>query len=386
MASRRGGGLVAALGAYAAVKVAALAAVAVAIALRDPDGVPASRGLIATLLAWDGQWYAGIARDGYGDVVVAADGRVLSDYAFFPLLPALERVLGDLLGLPYARAGLLLAVLCAPVAAAGIFVLTRRVLSPRAATVAVLLWACLPSASVQTMAYTESLFTAVLVWSVWFVLRGRLLPAATLAAAAVLTRPTGVAVALAVGLVAVLAVAGRTTSPWPEARRPGRPEALLAGLLLVVATLAHPAYVAGQVGQPLGYLEVTEGWQNSFDGGLAYVGFLGERFAAGPAGVAVAVVLLAATLAVLVLTARLARPPYPWPLLVVTAVIVVLAFTTSGYFGSKPRYLIPAVGLLLPPAAWLATRPGRTRWAVLGAVAAAHVAYTAVWMTGTGPP
>ena len=43
-----------------------------------------------------------------------------------------------------------------------------------------------------------------------------------------------------------------------------------------------------------------------------------------------------------------------------SATLVVLALTTSGYFGSKPRYLLPAFGLLLP----LAVRLARVRPAV----------------------
>lgn len=36
---------------------------------------------------WDSQWYEGIAGDGYGLVRLHPDGRLLSDYAFFPLYP-----------------------------------------------------------------------------------------------------------------------------------------------------------------------------------------------------------------------------------------------------------------------------------------------------------
>jgi hypothetical protein len=54
------------------------------------------------------------------------------------------------------------------------------------------------------------------------------------------------------------------------------------------------------------------------------------------------------------------RDGLPLPLLVYSVVIVVLAFVTSGYFGSKPRYLLPAFPLLLPIAGWLAGR--RMAW------------------------
>jgi hypothetical protein len=74
------------------------------------------------------------------------------------------------------------------------------------------------------------------------------------------------------------------------------------------------------------------------------------------------------------------------PLLVYSLVIVVLAVVTSGYFGSKPRYLLPAFPLLLPVAGWLAAR--RMVWQAFFAAAlvALAAAYGAVWLLGSGPP
>ena len=74
------------------------------------------------------------------------------------------------------------------------------------------------------------------------------------------------------------------------------------------------------------------------------------------------------------------------PVLVYAVTLVVLALTTSGYFGSKPRYLLPAAfPLLFPVAWWLAVRP---RWVTATGLAAAAVgsAYAAVWLLGPGPP
>jgi hypothetical protein len=65
---------------------------------------------------------------------------------------------------------------------------------------------------------------------------------------------------------------------------------------------------------------------------------------------------------------------------------VALALCASGYFGSKPRLLLPAFPLLLPAAVALArARTGRAV-AVLGAVALASAVYGAFWLNGSGPP
>ncbi len=64
------------------------------------------------------------------------------------------------------------------------------------------LWAVVRSAVVQSMAYTGSLFTAFAAWSLHAVLRRGWLLAGTLCILAGLTRATGVAVVVAVGLAA----------------------------------------------------------------------------------------------------------------------------------------------------------------------------------------
>jgi hypothetical protein len=86
------------------------------------------------------------------------------------------------------------------------------------------------------------------------------------------------------------------------------------------------------------------------------------------------------------LCARCVRQGQPLPLLVYGGVVVLLALTGSGYFGSKPRLLMPAFTLLLPAAVALARwRPARAVLLV-GPVALASAAYGAFWLHGSGPP
>ena len=66
--------------------------------------------------------------------------------------------------------------------------------------------------------------------------------------------------------------------------------------------------------------------------------------------------------------------------------LLALALTTSGYFGSKPRYLLPAFPLLLPVALRLSRLRLRTAAGVLGVLAAGSAAYGAAWLLGPGPP
>lgn len=80
------------------------------------------------------------------------------------------------------------------------------------------------------------------------------------------------------------------------------------------------------------------------------------------------------------------RQHQPVPVLVYTGIVVVLALCASGYFGSKPRLLLPAFPLLLPLAVALARwRTGRSAW-VVGGLAALSAVYGAFWLNGSGPP
>ncbi|MER5827153.1 glycosyltransferase family 39 protein, partial [Streptomyces mirabilis] len=122
---------------------------------------------------WDSLWYTRVADLGYGYEVRLPNGDVHSNLAFFPLLPWLERLVSALTPLSYADAGLLVSTLASLAAAWGIFAVADHVYGPRVGICAVLVWAVLPIGVVQSMAYSESLFTALAAWSLYAVLTGR---------------------------------------------------------------------------------------------------------------------------------------------------------------------------------------------------------------------
>ncbi|MEU9254663.1 glycosyltransferase family 39 protein [Streptomyces sp. NPDC048270] len=330
-----------------------------------------------TLLSarWDSLWYAGIAAEGYGYEVVLPNGDVHANLAFFPLLPWLERLVSAATGLPYGSAGLLVSALAGLAAAWGIFAVADLLHGRRAGVLAVAVWAALPVGIVQSMAYSESLFTALAAWALYGALRGRWLTAGLLAAGAGLTRPVGAAVVAAVWVAAVLAWRGGARS-WRMA----------AGALL--APLGAGAYVlwvgARTGGGLLGYLDVQAGWGNGFDGGWAFARFIGARLASS--AFAAGVGLIAGVVLVLWLYARCVRLRQPAPLLVYGGIVVALALCASGYFGSKPRLLLPAFPLVLPVAVALARWRTRRAAVVLGAAALLSAVYGAFWLNGSGPP
>ncbi|MFI7414236.1 mannosyltransferase family protein [Streptomyces sp. NPDC049627] len=333
---------------------------------------------------WDALWYTRVAELGYGYEVRLPNGDVHSNLAFFPLLPWLERLVAAVTPLSYADAGFLVSLLASLAAAWGIFAVADHVYGRRAGVCAVLLWAVLPVGIVQSMAYSESLFTALAAWSLYAVLTGRWLTAGTLALLAGLTRPVGLAVVAAVWAAGITSIVrDRRAAPADRARDSRR---ALGMLLAPLGAAGYVLWVGHRTGGgPLGYLDVQAGWRNGFDGGYAFARFVADKFTSIPSALA-GLALLAGVGLVVWLYLVCVRQRQPLALLVYAGVVTALALCASSYFGSKPRLLLPAFPLLFPPALGLARLRTRRSAAVLALIAGASALYGAFWLNGSGPP
>ncbi|MFI8950567.1 glycosyltransferase family 39 protein [Streptomyces sp. NPDC053750] len=371
---------------YAAVRALGLLALALWSAARDKSAY--------TLLTarWDSLWYTRVAELGYGYEVRLPNGDVHSNLAFFPLLPWLERLGAAVSPLSYADAGFVVSLLASLAAAWGIFAVAEHVYGRRAGVCAVLLWAVLPVGIVQSMAYSESLFTALAAWSLYAVLTGRWVTAGTLAALAGLTRPVGLAVAAAVWVAAITACVRSRSEAVPDGahgpeRAPGEGARRVLGMLLApLGAAGYVLWVGHRTGRgPLGYLDVQAGWRNGFDGGLAFARFTAEKFTSFPSALAGVGLVVGVALLVRLYVACV-RQRQPLALLVYAGLVALLALCASSYFGSKPRLLLPAFPLLLPLALALARLRTSRSALVVGSVAVASAAYGAFWLNGSGPP
>ncbi|WP_420894696.1 glycosyltransferase family 39 protein [Streptomyces alboflavus] len=353
-----------ALGVFAAARLTGLLAVT---AVAHATGQDTFRLLGRS---WDSRWYTGIAAHGYGRTLYFEPTVVQSDLAFFPLYPGLIRAVTTVTPLSHGAAGLLVSWLAAGAAALGIYAVATRLYDRRTATVLVLLWGLMPHSVILSMAYTEPVLTALAAWSLYALLTGRWLWAGTLAALAGLARPNGFAVAAAVLVAAVCEIVRR--------RGRGVPHRLWTGALLApLGWGAYVLWVGARKGDVLGgYFAVQRGWGSRFDfgaGSLAFVKHLlldGDKLVFSMTLVIVAVAVL--------LYALLVAERAPLPLLVYTGVLLLITVGGSGFFESKPRFLLPAFPLLIPLAcALLRTARARPRAAylVVGALAGLSVAY-----------
>jgi hypothetical protein len=190
---------------------------------------------------WDGAYYLGIARDGYGAVDV-----LFPRWAFFPGFPAVIRLLGEL-----GRDDVLAFVfnqLVFLVALAGVHRIAQRHGSPRAALLAVWALALFPASFVFSMTYPSSLFLACSVWAFVAVdsrgLAGHDWWAGLLAAGAAIVRPNGLIVAVAL-VVAVWSLRRTVAVVLPTA------------LVLV----AWCVYCYDRTGDAFVFITVKDKWQ-----------------------------------------------------------------------------------------------------------------------------
>jgi len=324
------------------------------------------KGLLSLLGKYDAIHYAGIVTHGYDHAIpLKPNGDLaITNLAFFPLYPKLTALFDPILPGGAATAGIVVSWLAGLAAAWGLFAVGTHLRDRRTGIVLAALWAVLPHALVQSMGYTETLFTALTAWSLFALLRRRWLTAGLLCMLAGLTRPTGAALIAVVGIAALIAVCRRQDGwrPW------------LAGALAPLGFLGYVVWVGHRLGRADGYFHVQrDAWKMSYDTGAYTLRIMHTLLvkAQPPAYYVTAIVLLlAVALLALLITQR-----EQWPLLVYSALVVAMAFFGDGYFHAKARLMMPAFPLLLPIAYALARSPRSARVIVLAALTVISAGY-----------
>lgn len=287
---------------------------------------------------WDSIWYLRIVQHGYDF------GTPLhSDLAFFPLYPALIRAAAYVSPVGLVTTALVLAWLSALAAAWGLYAIGSRLYDHRTGVLLAVLWGVIPDAVIESMAYTEGLFTALSVWALYALMSERLLTAGLCCLLAGLSRPTASALVPVVCLAALIAVR-RQPGAW-------RPWAAL--LLAPAGWIGYLVWVGLRVRRPDGWFHIQKsGWGSAWDGGY-YTLVHTSGILTRPSPLGMFVVTLTLFLAV-VLFALSLLGHVPWPLTLFSALLLATALGGSGFYQAKPRFLISAFPLLIPPAVALA--------------------------------
>ena len=330
------------LGAYLLVRLVGVGVLALMAAAADEP-------FLDQFVAWDGQWYLGIAEHGYrghGEATVDAAGNPYSaaPFAFFPALPAAMSIVATL-GVPLPVAGVIVTTAAGLLAVPAIMRIAEHVdPRPRVGLALVVLVAAAPMSVTLSMVYTEALFLAAATWALVGVLERRWLLAGTGTLIAGLTRSTA-AVLIAVVVAAAVWSMWRDRAGWrPLAAVVLAPLGLLGWWTLVVVA-------TGQTWQTIEWI----GWRVAWDWGASTVEWV-RRALVDEAHVyhVLAVVVLLAAVALTAAARRL-----PWPLLAYGAGVVALAAGSGGLPQITPRVLVAAAPVLLLPVAVRLVERGR---------------------------
>ncbi|MCX4744932.1 hypothetical protein OG455_05245 [Kitasatospora sp. NBC_01287] len=311
--------------------------------------------------SWDGAWYQQVAIHGYHPQLIYTTGGFFTaeqnSAGFFPLYPGLMRLVMECTGLGSFGAGMLVAIVGAFAAAAGIYKVTARLGGPKAGVIAALIWAVFPGSGAEWAVYSDSLFVALCAWACYCVMTHRWLTAGTLTLIAGLSRPTSAALIAAVGLAALVALVRR---------QDGVLRPLLAGLMAPWGLIGYLAWVGYRMGNLSGYFILErDAWAHYFDFGRytehatlsVMLGRTNYIYSYPLADEIAALVLVALPLLIIALV----RLKPPLVLVVYTLMTCVPALGSQQIYSNLPRYLLPAFPLFIA----LAIGLSRFKWTAL---------------------
>ncbi len=303
-------------------------------------------------VAWDSEYYVGIAVGGYDDpkagaVINPATGdKVIKNYSFFPLYPHVIRLFAlplRLLGLenPLAAAsfaGLIVAALGTLAGLLALWDLTRPYFEEQAAYRAVFYALIFPTAFFFAMVYTEGLFIGLAFGALALSKRGQWLWASILALLAVWTRAHGAILALPLLIFWLMQI------KWREPLQPQMTwRWFLRGALALLPLAGYLVWRNSALGQ--GWAELQEfyfgrglmsigssieAWKQAFD----YARYTGGGHAQIYFAIEVGAVLLA-----FIASLWLIRRD---PAVALFSLAVVLFSVFSGSAGSMARYMLIA--------------------------------------------
>jgi hypothetical protein len=258
---------------------------------------------------WDSGWYHTIAVSGYPNVLPLVDGHVDANaWAFMPAYPVLVRGLMELTALPWDLLSVAVSLAFSLAGALAFYRLMRLVLPSSTALFSVVLFCVAPLSPIMQVSYAESMAAFLLTVVLYLLLKRRYLVMLPVVAVLALTRPTGLALALAMTLHVIHRWVIRRRDPFPPRERIA---SIAATVFSGLMGLAWPEIAWAATGSASAYTDTELAWRASYIGYHALVPFSawiqGAAFwMPGPLGI-VALVLLLALFATLLLTPAVRR-------------------------------------------------------------------------------
>jgi hypothetical protein len=325
----------------------------------DPSRVTERLGSVGNALAapavrWDSIHYLSIAQHGYADA---------TSTAFYPLYPMLVRLLGYVVRSDVV-AGIVISLVALGAALVLLHRLTALELGQRAADITVGLVAFAPLSLFFSAVYTESLFLALSVGSVYAARRGRWKLACGLGGLAAATRVTGVGLAIPLLLMYVRQRRGLDRGVLWLAAVPAGLASYLGFLafkgygflapFLQESTSAYGRQMSGPVGTFVAAVQAAADGLRSLPSQAPYAPSMVGPFSLGVESIVLLVVLFVAAAA---LVAAFRRLPLAYGAYALAALLVCIWSPAAGQpLKSFDRYTLTMFPLWMAAGAWLAER------------------------------
>jgi len=251
------------LAVFAASRIVTTAIFLVVASLQHPsDRTGEHPGFLEFANIWDGQWYWFINGAGYpSEIPRTADGVATENaWAFMPAYPYLLRLF-TVVGIPFPTIAPFVSMLFAGAAALVFFRLMVRFLPPGSALFATALLGTAPLSTVLQVSYAESMHLFLLFLALLLLVDRRYVLLIPVVAVMSLTRPSGLAFALALllHLGHRFAIRGRDPFPWRE-----RLEVVAVGLVAALSGVAWLLIAWAVTGEFTAYTDTELAWRRGF--------------------------------------------------------------------------------------------------------------------------
>lgn len=303
---------------------------------------------------WDGNWYKIISFYGYPSVLpVNAEGHVGENaWAFMPVYPFVVQALRFVTGARWELIAVAVTVLCALGAALVFYRLMKHVLrDDSAALFSVVLFCVAPLSPLLQVAYAESMQLLLLTAALYLVVTRRYGWVFPVVAVMALTRPTGLAFALFLGLSVIYRFVTRARDPFPLRERIVTVALTLFSGVMGFAWLLIAAAATGSL---TAYTDTELAWRSSYIGYGELIPFTawfqgGNWWLGEPLG-AIVVIALIVGFAVFLFLRAVRRLGVPLRLWLASYALYLLAvfFPQSSTFRLLMP-LFPALGALAVP-------------------------------------
>ncbi|MBC7589937.1 MAG: hypothetical protein H7226_02685 [Salinibacterium sp.] len=219
---------------------------------------------------WDGHWYYIIAAVGYPTTLpVTVDGYVgESAWAFMPAYPAVVRLFMELTGQGFPVVSVFVSVIFALAGALMFYKLMHLVVPGTTALFAVVLFCVAPLSPILQVSYAESMHVFLLALALYLLVQRHYWTLIPVVAVMSLTRPSGLAFALAM----LLHVAHRWWGQRPAARerqvfpRGQRVASITVGLFSAFMGIAWLLIAWALTGSPTAYTDTELAWRSAYIG------------------------------------------------------------------------------------------------------------------------